>query len=173
MISENEFKILQQKMAGPSPKLAAKAKLLEKHIEAACTQLLAHDGWRSLKTDPVSDRKRGKGFGELGMADRLYIRYGPSPRDIQRGFTVANWLPEDVELMWIEWKRPGGIVADHQLEWHRLERKRGAMTLIAGEDFPATIEGFWDWYRHSGFSRIRRGFRPTGADREKINLAKG
>jgi len=154
MISENEFKILQQKMAGPSPKLAAKAKLLEKHIEAACTQLLAHDGWRSLKTDPVSDRKRGKGFGELGMADRLYIRYGPSPRDAQRG---AEWCPEDVELLWIEFKRPGGVVADHQREWHRRERKRGAMTLIAGEDFPATVEGFWEHYQQSGLSRVYRG----------------
>jgi len=34
-----------------------------------------------------------------------------------------------------------------------LERKRGALTLIAGQDFPATIEGFKAWYIGSGLNR--------------------
>jgi hypothetical protein len=39
--------------------------------------MLVQDGWRALKTSPVSRRARGVGFGELGMADYLYIRYCP------------------------------------------------------------------------------------------------
>jgi hypothetical protein len=44
-------------------------------IEAECCKLLAQDGWRILKTDPVSDRGRGKGFGELPalLADSRHL----------------------------------------------------------------------------------------------------
>ena len=107
-------------------------------IELECCHLLAADGWRILKTDPVSDRSRGKGFGELGMADTLAIRYGSQPA---------------AEVAWLEWKAPGGRVRKHQLEWHTKERARGAMTLIAGVDFPASVEGFRDWYAASGLQR--------------------
>ena len=143
-ITENEFKILKQNMAARDPKQPARAAaMLEKQIEQTCTQILEHDGWRSLKTDPVSDKRRGKGFGELGMADVLYVRYG---------FCVN---PQWAEVLWIEFKRPGGVVADHQRAWHQLERKRRAVTLIAGEDFPATIEGFIAFYEKSGLKRTR------------------
>lgn len=118
--------------------------LKESDIARTCSDLLQADGWRMLITDPVSDKSRGKGFGELGMADRLYIRY-------------EAWRPSVLslhEVMWIEWKRtvrgkPTKATA-HQQAWHQAERARGALTLIAGEDFPATIEGFREWYRSSG-----------------------
>ena len=121
--------------------------LKESDIARTCSDLLQADGWRMLITDPVSDKSRGKGFGELGMADRLYIRY-------------EAWRPSVLslqEVMWIEWKRtvrgkPTKATA-HQQAWHQAERARGALTLIAGEDFPATIEGFWEWYRSSGLQR--------------------
>jgi hypothetical protein len=127
-------------------KAAARVIAFEAEIERTCTNILIHDGWRALKTDPVSDRRRGKGFGELGMADYLYLRY---------------WLPHMRpigEIMWIEWKRRTESGADtkaaaHQKEWHEQERLKGAMVLVAGEDFPATVVGFCAWYEKSGLKR--------------------
>jgi hypothetical protein len=111
----------------------------ESLIEAECCHLLAEDNWRILKTNPVSDRGRGKGFGEPGMADTLALRYG------KQGAAC--------EVMWLEWKAPGGRVRKHQAEWHMKERARGAMTAIAGVDFPASINGFRSWYRATGLAR--------------------
>lgn len=120
----------------------------EAQIQETCTQFLEWDNWRSLKTDPVSDRGRGKGFGELGMADHLYIRYRDAELDGKFNLQLAI-----TQVMWIEWKRKGGKAAQHQKDWHTLERKLGALTLIAGEDFPASIEGFKEFYRGSGLQR--------------------
>jgi hypothetical protein len=110
-------------------------------IEAECCKLLAEDGWRILKTDPVSDRGRGKGFGQPGMADTLAIRYGRQPA---------------AEVAWFEWKAPGGRVKKHQAAWHAKERARGALTAIAGVDFPTSVAGFREWYRGSGLQRNGR-----------------
>lgn len=127
----------------------------ETEIEETCTQFLEWDGWRSLKTDPVSRREWGKGFGEPGMADRLYIRYAPFDRpervEYHPGANPFGFVRS--EVMWIEWKRKGGKAEQHQKDWHTLERKRGALTLIAGVDFPAVIESFKEWYRASGLQR--------------------
>jgi hypothetical protein len=97
----------------------------------------------------VSDRNRGKGFGELGMADHLYIRYTPMA-------AVREWrfvATAPAQVMWIEFKRPGEKPKKHQTLWHIKERARGALTLIAGEDFPASVEGFRQWYAGSGLAR--------------------
>jgi hypothetical protein len=118
------------------------AKAPESLIEAECCRLLSEDGWRILKTDPVADRSRGKGFGEPGMADMLALRYGR-----QKAACGA---------LWIEWKAPGGRVKKHQLEWHTKERARGAVTVIAGLDFAPSVKGFWKWYRASGLARPGR-----------------
>jgi hypothetical protein len=125
------------------------AEVPEAMIEAECCRLLAEDGWRILKTDPVSDRRRGKGFGELGMADTLCLRYG-------RKGSVC-------EAIWIEWKAPSGRVKKHQAEWHTKERARGAMTVIGGVDFRASVKGFMSWYRASGLARtvISHGEAPV------------
>jgi hypothetical protein len=65
------------------------------------------------------------------------------------------------EVLWVEWKRTRRGKATKatakQNDWHRDERSRGALTLIAGEDFPATIEGFQAWYRDSGLQRWATG----------------
>jgi hypothetical protein len=111
----------------------------ESLIEGECCKLLAEDGWRILKTDPVSDRSRGKGFGEPGMADTLALRYGKQPAGC--------------EVIWLEWKAPGGRVRKNQTAWHIRERARGAMTAIAGVDFPPSVEGFLGWYRSTGLAR--------------------
>lgn len=116
-------------------------------IEAECTKILEGDGWRALRTDPVSDRARGKGFGELGMADHLYIRYV-----YNHSWNTVEFKAR-VDLAWVEFKRAGEKAKKHQTEWHIKERARGALTLIAGEDFPASVEGFRKWYETSGLKR--------------------
>ena len=130
--------------------------LSEAHIQQTCTEWLELDGWRSLRTDPVSRREWGKGFGEVGMADHLYIRYLVGPRG------DPHCKRSQAEVLWIEFKRAYSSkvrgprvtkAAEHQKAWHAVERARGALTLIAGEDFPASIEGFQDWYRKSGLMR--------------------
>lgn len=136
----------------------------EAEIEQTCTALLELDGWRSLRTDPVSSRERGKGFGEVGMADHLYIRYYAGTEC-------------DAQVMWIEWKAPRTKVGQHQRLWIAAERRRGATVLLAGETFPRSIEGFCHWYlkesglvRQAGlfshhqreWQRARRNPPPTG-----------
>ena len=119
----------------------------EAQIEAECTKLLVEDGWRALRTDPVSDRGRGKGFGELGMADHLYIRYEEPPGTRRRGSAM---------VLWIEFKRAGEKPEKHQVDWHLKERARGALTLMMGIDLPATVDGFKDRYENSGLMRRAR-----------------
>lgn len=128
-------------------------KLTEADIERQCSDLLALDGWRTLKTDPVSRREWGKGFGEKGMADCLYLRYDTRPRFLGSNPTPIPGPFPYAEVMWIEWKRPGGVAKPHQRAWIAAERARGALVLLAGADFPATFEGFADWYRGSGLMR--------------------
>ena len=126
--------------------------LKESDIARTCSGLLIADGWRMLITDPVSNHALGKGFGEIGMADRLYIRYGlHGPHIPPTTFTHV------AEVLWIEWKREVRGKAtkptDHQKAWHMAERAQGATTWIAGEDFPATIEGFSNFYSQCGLRR--------------------
>lgn len=130
-----------------------KLKLKEKDIARTCGDLLALDGWRLVWCEPVSNRAWGKGFGEKGMPDLLAIRYlNQSAIECNCGRRIIlNKLA--ASTLWIEWKRPYGKVSPHQKLWHEAERVRGAMTLIAGEDFPASIEGFINWYRGSGLNR--------------------
>ena len=121
-----------------------KADPSEKQIEQACTELLELDGWRSLRTDPVSRREWGKGFGEKGMPDHLYLRY----KKLQ-----SVHAPEAADVLWIEWKSRGGKSQPHQQTWHQAERARGALVWVAGEDWsPSTIESFVAHYNSSGLA---------------------
>ncbi len=114
-------------------------RLKEIDIQRQCSDFLALDGWRLLRTDPVSDRRRGKGFGEIGMADCLYIRYGPI-------------LPA-AEVLWVEHKRPGGKLSPHQIRWAQEETARGGLVWLATWTFEPTFEGFVAHYRASGLLR--------------------
>jgi hypothetical protein len=116
----------------------------EAELERDCTNILIQDGWRALKTDPVSRRAWGKGFGEKGMADHLYIRYESDPGQRRRG---------SAEIMWIEWKRGNEESKPHQDSWQQREHERGALVLAANRDFPATVDGFMAWYKASGLKR--------------------
>lgn len=139
-------------------KLAPQPNVLEALIQEEITRILSEDGWRALRTDPVSDRGRAKGFGEVGMADYLYLRYWNSadPRGPVPGYKTRCYDPQG-ESLWIEFKRGrGGVLSKSQRSWHTKERSRGALTLIAGEDFPSSVEGFREFYRKSGLQRNRR-----------------
>jgi len=131
------MKPMKTTVKAPSPS----SRLREIDIQRQCSDYLALDGWRMLRTDPCSDRRRGKGFGEVGMADCLYIRYEP---ELQ------------ARVLWIEWKRPGCHPTPQQQQWHLAERARGALTWIAGVDFPADYDSFLLYYRQSGLLR-RKG----------------
>lgn len=145
-----------------SKKSSTELKLSEADLEQYGTDLLILDGWRAFKTDPVSDRSRGKGFGEKGMADHLYLRYwSPDSRVFRGVITIPPSPLGDAanltlgEILWIEWKRRKGKAKPHQIEWIELERKRGALVWLADVDFVATPEGFFSHYQTSGLMRKR------------------
>lgn len=127
-------------------------RLKEIDVQLACVDFMRLDGWRPLRTDPCSDMRRGKGFGELGMADHLFIRY-------------CSETPGDAlaEVLWVEFKRPAGFqrgtwrsatkASQDQMAWHRAEKYCGARTAIAGPDFEPSYDGFVAWYRKSGLLR--------------------
>ena len=150
--TEEEVAAREREMAGDGIPISAKtSEQLEREIERDCTAWLELDGWRPLRTDPVSDRRRGKGFGELGMADHLYIRYSPSG-------VAPSWNGRPrCDVLWIEYKRPGTVPTPHQEAWHARERARGALTLMAGVDFEPTLEGLKKWYQASGLMRRQGG----------------
>jgi VRR-NUC domain len=121
----------------------------EAQLEAAVRDILAYDGWivRHLEQN-WSDRKR-KTVGERGMPDLLAIRYGymdPQPLDSASAAAVA-------EVLYIELKTPRGRVSPEQRAWHLYERKLGALVWVAGETFPATVDGFRSFYAASGLQR--------------------
>lgn len=133
-------------------------KLRERDIAGAIVGFLELDGWRPIKMEPISRREWGKGTGEVGQADYLFVRYLANPCST-RGCSGENCTVEAksrAQAMWLEMKRPDGKVSDKQREWHVLERARGALTLIAGEDFGADVDSFIAWYRQSGLLR-RKG----------------
>lgn len=124
----------------------------ERDIERACSQLLQLDNWRVIVTDPP--QLRGLGVSEKGIPDRLFLRYYPNTKFFARGDRDTLLGPYSAcEVLWCEFKRPGGKASAYQKAWHLLERKRGALVILAGQDFPASYEGFLDWYRGSGLNR--------------------
>jgi hypothetical protein len=126
----------------------------EADIQEACTAILLLDDWRVIHTD--LKHLRGLGVQEPGIADDLFIRYAG-----EFGFEARAMA----EVLWCEWKRidpragRDGIrstkASQKQKDWHTLERKRGALVLVAGVDFEASIEGFKSWYVNSGLMRNR------------------
>jgi hypothetical protein len=143
-ISEAEYQILLARLSPDKVQGEADpdAGVRESAIEAECTKLLEEDGWRAMRTDPVSDKSKGKGFGEIGMADHLFMRpYGS-------GFAC--------QVLWVEFKAGKERAGAHQIAWHTKERARGFVTWIANENFPATIEGFREHYANSGLMRRER-----------------
>ena len=181
-MTEEGFAILKQnqRLAAGRPLRSKRAVTMsEAEMERTCTAMLVQDGWRPLKTSPVSRRARGVGFGELGMADYLYLRYRrweTLEDDLNRRKYLADKVAtgqirqedadkiqaiwdsqaqkaEGCQIMWIEWKRADGEAAPHQLAWIEAERAKGALVWLAGVDFEATPDAFWAHYQASGLCR--------------------
>jgi len=154
-ISEAEFIEISERMRrnrGGKPEPQPKCEdTLEAPIQAECVRILESDGWRPFRTEAIADRSRGRGVGEIGQADYIFIRYGSG--------TVEPWKPLGLlatgcDVIHIEFKRRrGGVISKAQREWHTRERARGALTLIAGEDFDSSVQGFTRYYKASGLCR--------------------
>jgi hypothetical protein len=114
----------------------------EATVQQTVCEFLQLDNWRAIRTDPVSDRKRGKGFGEIGMCDLLFLRYWAS---------VADVGSAEAQVLWIEFKRKGAQPKPHQSAWHEAERARGALVLVVDD-----IDSFQEWYFNSGLARKLR-----------------
>ena len=126
-------------------------KISEKQLQKHAEDILQLDGWRVFRPEQNFSERKRKVVGEAGAPDGLYVRYGGFFHD---GSDAADFMSEcAAEVMWIEWKSAKGRPSTAQKIWHAAERKRGALALIAGEDFPATIDGFKEWYKNSGLMR--------------------
>lgn len=134
-------------MALPAKLFAAK----ERDIQGACEDLLQWDSWRIFRLEQNWSERKVKSVGEAGAPDCLAIRYRPT---FKAGSKTLISLWESVaEVLFVEWKRPGGKSSQRQVDWHALERKRGALVWLAGETFPASVDGFLAHYRASGLNR--------------------
>jgi hypothetical protein len=122
-------------------------RILERHVQEGVTALLELDGWRAIRTDPVSDRARGKGFGEVGMPDYLYLRYGCEMPSIFLKLTPPS-VRAKTETMWIEFKAPTKKPKPHQVDWHEAEKIRGALVRVVDN-----FDEFKSWYLSSGLNR--------------------
>lgn len=122
-------------------------KVSEVQIQKAADDFLELDGWRYVETDPK--HLRGLGVSEKGIPDRLYLRYGFNPKTMYGSIPAKS----TTQILWVEHKRKKGKAAQHQKDWHETERARGALVLVAGIDFEASLEGFVEWYEKSGLQR--------------------
>lgn len=132
-------RLARRKRRAPQP--------LERDINKGIRDILELDGWRIVMMETVSDHERRRYFGEPGMPDMLCLRYCVMPKEVPIDARIL------ADVLWIEGKRRTGKVAANQADWHRAERRRGAITVIAKQDFDATIEGFFSWYGTSGLMR--------------------
>lgn len=165
-------------------------RILESHMQQTVVEFLQLDGWRAFRTDPVSDGAtvakirqailgcpalnhvrelifslikrcvRGKGFGEVGMPDYLFIRY-LDPADFEEN-EKKRWA----EVLWIEFKRPGQKPKPDQNLWHATETARGALVMVVDD-----IDTFKDWYIASGLNR--RIAKATGTTGDRKTLLTG
>jgi len=120
-------------------------KVQEKHLQKAGEDILQLDGWRIFRIEQNFSERKVKCVGEAGAPDGLYIRYntGVTPRA----------KSQDAQVMFIEWKAPGGTPSTSQRAWIAQETARGGLVLLAGADFPCSVEGFLEYYRASGLMR--------------------
>lgn len=101
---------------------------------------------------------RGLGVSEPGMADHQFIRYLDGAiieamvANGGRLLKIVLKAPAS-ETLWVEFKKRGGKAEQHQKDWHTMERARGALVWVMGEDFEASIESFCKFYAASGLQR--------------------
>jgi hypothetical protein len=122
----------------------------EKNVQETVRDFMELDGWRAIRTDPVSDRARGKGFGEVGMPDYLFIRYwaGYEPTTNARIPENEADLRTEAQVLWIEFKRKSKLPTVTQMQWHITEINRGALVKVVDD-----IDDYILWYKDSGLCR--------------------
>lgn len=137
-----------------TPAAYKKAATLEKHVQQAVTQFLELDGWRAIRTEHAIERNERGDFkrkvGEKAMPDYLYIQYSEDVSERQRLFfnmTEAQ-IRAEVDVLWIEFKRPGEQPRTEQVHWIEAERRRGALVMVVDD-----IDWFIAWYKTSGLQR--------------------
>ena len=95
--------------------------------------------------------------GVAGINLRKTIRYAGKnydplhPRAAEPGSTQRDQYCCDV--LWVEFKTANRKAGKHQLAWHAVERARGFTVWVANETFPATVDGFREYYAKSGLMR--------------------
>lgn len=130
-----------------------KPKLSERQIEKTICDFLEADGWICRKMEQNFSERKQKIVGEAGMPDRQCVRYEAGLVAGGKHWPHNSAMRADSQTIWLELKTKTGKAAQHQLDWHAKERARGALTLIAGRDFEASIEGFMCHYQRSGLMR--------------------
>lgn len=140
-------------------------RLTEAHFEQQVRDYLEKvEGWRCFHFESIWSEERRRQFGEEGMPDLLCIRYdlgtnidmgyvGSYNRGYNKDEVPDGSCAQGCDVLWLELKRPGGKARANQKLWHIRERKCGALTLIAGEDFAADYDSFLAWYEASGLKR--------------------
>lgn len=120
-------------------------KISEADVQQAVVTMLELDGWRSIRTDPVSNRGRGKGFGEPGMPDYLFIRYLYRETGWE---CLETTSAAATQILWVEFKAAGKKRKLHQTTWHDRERARGALVMTFD-----SVDAAREWYKTSGLMR--------------------
>ena len=106
-------------------------RLTERQVAEQVREWFAWHKWRCLRHNVglAFDQSGGKVFfGEKGMADLMFLYYLPEP-------------PAATLTVWVETKRPGGVLSPAQVDWQRKEMARGGCVV--------TIDNFEflrDWY---------------------------
>lgn len=133
--------------------------LREVDIQRTVCDHLRAEQWRVFEFEQHWDERAKKLRGEPGMPDVLAIRY-ECPPELNEGFSrfLRDSAASNARVLWLELKRvtkrgQTTKASQAQLDWHRDERARGALVVVAGCDFPATIEGWLSWYKQSGLAR--------------------
>lgn len=118
-----------------------KLRLSEADVTEQVCQFLGAEGWRGYRMN-VGGMENTPGnyvrFGETGVPDWLFIRYGAAPTAMDN----AAQYRVRADVLWIEMKAPNKKPEPHQLAWHEAERARGALVKVVDH-----FETFRDWYR--------------------------
>lgn len=118
--------------------------LKEKDVTRQVRDFLSWNQWRPFRNQVSTVQNAAGGWfssGEKGMPDYLFVRYLPDK-------------PALALNLWVEMKKPGEDLRPHQIEWHRLERLRGAFILVADD-----YEAFRDEY-YKTFSWLHNNDQP-------------
>ncbi len=116
-----------------------KLRIPESSLESAIFDLLTYDNFHVFRFG-WAITQAGRELSEVGAPDLLALRYGLPP----------DWR---TEVLWLEIKSATGRLSPEQRLWIIGERRRGALVWICGETFPATVEGFKEFYGASGLAR--------------------